>query len=168
MFNHILHRQQTFTYYAEYWNNTVAYNESAGTSLNEDETKLSSFWSTPFTRLCLGMKRPANGVTNWIALKYPASSLRDVIGDGSFRPTNLSVTEWKKLLNNSEIQVKSLYVKFPMQSQWRIVQLRVIPPLCSFGKKKESFINRTRFSNGRQVSGRGVRDKRICSCIYHL
>ena len=113
MFNHILHRQQTFTYYAEYWNNTVAYNESAGTSLNEDETKLSSFWSTPFTRLCLGMKHPANGVTNWIALNYSASSLRDVIGDGTFRPTNLSVTEWKKLLNNSGIQVKSLYVEFP-------------------------------------------------------
>ena len=113
----ILHRQQTFTYYAEYWNNTVAYNESAGTSLNEDETKLSSFWSTPFTRLCLGMKRPANGVTNWIALNYPASSLRDVIGDGTFRPTNLSVTEWKKLLNNSGIQVKSLFVEFPLLSQ---------------------------------------------------
>ena len=117
VFNHILYRQQTFTYDAEYWNDTVAYNESAGTSLNEDETKLSSFWSTPFTRLCLGMKRPANGVTNWIALNYPASSLRDVIGDGTFRPTNLSVTEWKKLLNNSGIQVKSLYVEFPLLSQ---------------------------------------------------
>lgn len=96
--------KQTFTYYAEYWNNTVGYNESAGTSLNEDETKLSSFWSTPFTRLCLGMKHPDNGVTNSIVLNYPASSLRDVIGDGTFRPTNLSVTEWKKLLNNSGIQ----------------------------------------------------------------
>ena len=117
MFNHILHRQQTFTYDAEYWNDTVAYNESAGTSLNEDETKLSSFWSTPFTRLCLGMKHPDNGVTNWIALDYSASSLRDVIGDGTFQPTNLSATEWKTLLNNSEIQVKSLYVKFPMLSQ---------------------------------------------------
>ena len=117
MFNHILYRQQTFTYYAEYWKNTVAYNESAGTSLNEDETKLSSFWSTPFTRLCLGMKHPDNGVTNWIALNYSASSLRDVVGDGTFQPTNLSATEWKTLLNNSEIQVKSLYVKFPMLSQ---------------------------------------------------
>jgi len=44
--------------------------------------------------------------TNWIALNYPGSSLRDVLGNGTFQETNLTVTEWKKLLNNSKIQVK--------------------------------------------------------------
>lgn len=71
----------------------------------DTETKLSSFWSTPFTRLCLGMKY--QNEKNWIALDYVGSSLRDVIGNSTFKETNLTVTEWKKLLNNSEIQVKT-------------------------------------------------------------
>lgn len=99
--------QPTFIYYSEYWSNTIAYNEAAGTTLNDAETKLSSFWSTPFNRLCLGMKYPKNGETNWIALNYNGSSLRDVIGNGIFQKTNVNVTEWKSLLKNSEIQVKS-------------------------------------------------------------
>ncbi|KAL9985310.1 hypothetical protein ACROYT_G007699 [Oculina patagonica] len=94
--------KQTFTYDSEYWNNTVAYNEGAGTNLADTETKLSSFWSTPFTRLCLGMKY--QNEKNWIALDYVGSSLRDVIGNGTFKETNLNVTEWKKLLKNSAIQ----------------------------------------------------------------
>lgn len=94
--------KQTFKHDSEYWNNTVAYSESSGTSLHNTETKLSSFWSTPFTRLCLGMKY--QNETNWIALNYSGSSLREVIGNGTFKETNLTVTEWKKLLNNSTIQ----------------------------------------------------------------
>ena len=43
---------------------------------------------------------------NWIALNYVGSSLRDVIGNGTFKQTNLTIAEWKKLLNNSHIQVK--------------------------------------------------------------
>ncbi len=97
--------KQTFTYDSEYWNNTVAYNEGAGTNMADTETKLSSFWSTPFTRLCLGMKY--QNEKNWIALDYVGSSLRDVIGNGTFKETNLNVTEWKKLLKNSQIQVKT-------------------------------------------------------------
>ena len=44
--------------------------------------------------------------TNWIALNYTGSSLWDVIGNGTFKETNLTVTEWKKLLNDSKIQVR--------------------------------------------------------------
>lgn len=94
--------KQTFKYDSAYWGNTDTYNESAGTSLKEEETKLSSFWSTPFRRLCLGMK-DALGKTSWISLKHNASSLRDVISNGTHRGTNLTVTEWKSLLNNSKI-----------------------------------------------------------------
>ena len=98
--------KQTFVYDSEYWNNTVAYNEGSGTSLHDMETKLSSFWSTPFTRLCLGMKY--QNEANWIALNYVGSSLREVIGNNdTFKETNLNVTEWKKLLKNSQIQVNT-------------------------------------------------------------
>lgn len=53
------------------------------------------------------MKYPKNGQTNWIALNYNGFSLRDVIGNGTSQTTNVNATEWKKLLNNSDIQVKS-------------------------------------------------------------
>ncbi|KAJ7394087.1 hypothetical protein OS493_003763 [Desmophyllum pertusum] len=106
---------QTFTYDAEYWNNTVAYNKDGGTSLNDEETKLSSFWSTPFSRLCLGMKDEL-GETNWITLSYVGSSLRDVIGNGTSKATHLNPTEWTKLLrlavNNSRIQVRCTFQGF--------------------------------------------------------
>lgn len=102
--------KQTFTYNSEYWNNTVAYNEGGGTGLHDTETKPSTFWSTPFTRLCLGMKYQDQ--TNWIALNYTGSSLWDVIGNGTFKETNLTVTEWKKLLNDSKIQDKCTFQGF--------------------------------------------------------
>jgi len=102
--------KQTFKYDSKYWNNTVAYNEGGGTGLHDTETKLSSFWSTPFTQLCLGMKYQDE--TNWITLNYAGSSLRDVIGNGTFKETHLNVTEWKKLLNNSDIQVGCTFQGF--------------------------------------------------------
>lgn len=97
--------KQTFTFSSKYWNNTIAYDEAAGTTLVDAETKLSSFWSTPFNRLCLGMKdlRKADEGTNWIAVNYKGSSLRDIIGNGTFQATNVNSTQWLKLLNNSKI-----------------------------------------------------------------
>ena len=98
--------QQTFGYHSPYWNNTVAYNEGDGTSLAEVETKLSSYWSTPFTRLCLGMKYQQEE-SNWIALSHSGVSVWDAISNGTYTPTNISVSEWKSLLNNSQLGVST-------------------------------------------------------------
>jgi len=94
--------KQTFTYHSPYWNNTIAYNEGGGTSLAEVETKLSSYWTTPFTRLCLGMRY--QNKENWISLNYTAPSLWDVISKGTHTATNVTLMDWKSLLTGSQIQ----------------------------------------------------------------
>ena len=71
--------QKTFKYHSKHWTSDLEYNEKAGTNMKEEETKLSSYWSTPFTRLCLGMRDAAEQDTNWISLEHAATSLSDVI-----------------------------------------------------------------------------------------
>ena len=95
--------QQTITYHSPYWNNTVANNEVGVTSLAEVETKLSSYWTTPFTRLCLGMRY--QNKENWISLNYTASSLWDVISRGKHKATNVTLMDWKSVLTGSQIRV---------------------------------------------------------------
>lgn len=75
--------------------------------MKEEETKLSSYWSTPFTRLCLGMRDAAEQDTNWISLEHAATSLRDVINNGTYTATNLTITKWKSLLKDSKIDVSN-------------------------------------------------------------
>jgi len=96
-------RKKTFKYHSKHWTNDLGYNEKAGTNMKEEETKLSSYWSTPFTRLCLGMRDAAEQDTNWISLEHAATSLRDVIGNGNYTATNLTITKWKSLLTHSQI-----------------------------------------------------------------
>jgi hypothetical protein len=57
------------------WTNKGTYAVEDGLEgLNEKQTKLASYWNTPFNKICLGMK--VNGVTKWIALNYTTNSLR--------------------------------------------------------------------------------------------
>lgn len=95
--------QKTFKYHSKHWTSDLEYNEKAGTNMKEEETKLSSYWSTPFTRLCLGMRDAAEQDTNWISLEHAATSLRDVIDNGNYTATNLTITKWKSLLSHSQI-----------------------------------------------------------------
>ncbi|CAH3185630.1 unnamed protein product, partial [Porites evermanni] len=94
--------KKTFTFDSRYWTDNVTYNVAGGTSLEKVETKLSTYWSTPFTRLCLGMNYK-NEEAKWISLSYSGSSLWHVISNGTYIPTNLTAGEWKKLLDNSKI-----------------------------------------------------------------
>jgi hypothetical protein len=47
---------------------------------DDQETKLATYWNTPFKEICLGMK--VNNSLNFISISYQASSLYDVIADG--------------------------------------------------------------------------------------
>ena len=62
------------------------------------ETKLPSYWATPFTKICLGMKIGVE--TMFYLLDKEASSLFSLIQDGKYRPTNLGLDEWKKLIGS--------------------------------------------------------------------
>jgi hypothetical protein len=70
--------------------------------LTEVETKLASYNSTPFIKICLGMK--VDDITNWIMLDYTGSSLYNVIADESYHATNLGRLQWMSLIKNSALQ----------------------------------------------------------------
>ncbi|XP_028396194.1 uncharacterized skeletal organic matrix protein 5-like [Dendronephthya gigantea] len=92
-----------FNYSSPYWTNKAAYKVEDGLEgLTEKQTKLASYWNTPFNKICLGMK--VNNQTKWIALDYAASSLYNVIGDGSFKKTSVGKKKWKSLIDGSDLQ----------------------------------------------------------------
>ncbi|XP_028414184.1 uncharacterized skeletal organic matrix protein 5-like [Dendronephthya gigantea] len=70
--------------------------------LTEKESKLASYWNTPFTKICLGMTY--NGDRKWMSFKYTGTSLYTVIEDGQFRATGAGRAAWKSLIANSSLQ----------------------------------------------------------------
>ena len=84
----------------------MPFNQSSGKSgFDHDETKMPSFWSTPFTKLCLGMQA-AGQETNWIMItvSYKARSLHSLMSTKTYRKTNVGRGEWKSLLAHSSLQ----------------------------------------------------------------
>jgi len=91
--------QRTFHYDSSYWTDKKAYGIPEGeTGLDQKETKLPTYWNTPFTRICLGMK--TGDETRFILLGQKASSLYSLIQDGKYHPTSLGRDEWKKLIGS--------------------------------------------------------------------
>ena len=70
--------------------------------MTEKQTKLASYWNTPFDKICLGMK--VNGVTKWIVINNQASSLFNVIADGVFKSTSVGKNKWLSLMDGSRLQ----------------------------------------------------------------
>ncbi len=68
----------------------------------EKESKLASFWNTPFTKFCFGMSH--NGDRRWLNLNYNASSLYNVFADGVYKPTYAGRHAWKSLIADSSLQ----------------------------------------------------------------
>ena len=95
--------QATFLYDSALWTNRTAYNVPGGSSLDaSEETKLPTYWETPFSRICLGMT--AEGQTNYLAINYTADSLYSLIADGQYRATTLGRDTWKALISGSSLQ----------------------------------------------------------------
>ena len=74
------------------------------TGLDSEETKLPTYWNTPFTKICLGMKVGSD--TRFILLPKQARSLYSLIADGVYRATSLSRDTWKSLIAGSSLQLK--------------------------------------------------------------
>ena len=66
------------------------------TGFDSQETKLSSYWNTSFSKICLGMK--INSQVNFIQITESASSLHSLIADGQYRPTSLGRNTWFSLI----------------------------------------------------------------------
>ena len=82
----------------------MPFNQSSGKSgFDHDETKMPSFWSTPFSKLCLGMQA-AGQETNWITVFYQASSLHSLMSTNTYHETSVGRRKWKSLLAGSSLQ----------------------------------------------------------------
>ena len=68
------------------------------TGFDTQETKLPSYWNTPFSKICLGMK--IGQQINFIVINKEASSLYSLIADGQYRNTSLGRDTWKTLIGS--------------------------------------------------------------------
>ncbi|CAH3136382.1 unnamed protein product, partial [Pocillopora meandrina] len=96
----------TFWYGSNRWYDRSSFSPQNGdTGLDHLETLLPTYWSTSFTKICLGMK--VNGVTRFLQVDKAAASLYDLIADGEYRPTSLGRDEWKTLIgSDASLQLK--------------------------------------------------------------
>ncbi|XP_048589806.1 uncharacterized skeletal organic matrix protein 5 [Nematostella vectensis] len=94
----------TFLYESSLWTNKLAYNPSAGlTGFDNQETKLPSYWATPFTKICIGFK--VGATLKSMIIPYTATSFYDIIADGNQRGiTPIGKTAWRALIAGSSMQ----------------------------------------------------------------
>ncbi|CAB4031584.1 Hypothetical predicted protein [Paramuricea clavata] len=90
--------KSTFSYNSSYWTNKKTYSLKDGLEgLTDKETKLASYWNTPFNKICLGMK--VNSFpTSWTVIDHQASSLFNLIKDGNFTLTKVGISAWESLV----------------------------------------------------------------------
>ena len=91
--------QNTFHFNSTYWSDTNEYNLPGGeTGFDAQETKLPTYWNTPFSKICLGMK--IGQQIKFIVINKQANSLYSLIADGSYRATSLGRDTWKTLIGS--------------------------------------------------------------------
>ena len=91
--------QPTFHFTSKLWSNKVDFNLPGGKTLFDNhETKLPTYWNTPFSKICLGMK--IGHQAKFIVITKQANSLHSLIADGKYRATSLGRNTWKSLLGS--------------------------------------------------------------------
>jgi len=92
-------RKGTFHYNSPLWTNKNEFNLPGGkTGFDFQETKLLTYWNTPFSKICLGMK--IGHQIKFIVINRHANSLYSLIADGRYRPTSLGRNTWKTLIGS--------------------------------------------------------------------
>ena len=66
--------------------------------MDTHETKLPTYWNTPFDKICLGMK--IGHQFKSVVINHQARSLYSLIADGKYRATSLGRNTWKKLIGS--------------------------------------------------------------------
>ena len=92
--------QKTFHYDSKLWSNMEEFNSPGGeTGFDSQETKLPTYWNTPFSKICLGMKIGQHPV-KFILINNQANSLYSLIADEKYRATSLGRNTWKTLIGS--------------------------------------------------------------------
>ena len=66
--------------------------------MDTHETKLPTYWNTPFNKICLGMKIGQQFKS--VVINHQVRSLYSLIADGKYRATSLGRNTWKKLIGS--------------------------------------------------------------------
>ncbi|XP_078351629.1 uncharacterized protein LOC144636321 isoform X2 [Oculina patagonica] len=91
--------KSTFHYDSNLWSNMATFNPVGGeTVFDTRETKLETYWNTPFTKICLGMNIHGEENANFVVIGKTANSLYSLIADGQHRDTSLGRDTWKTLI----------------------------------------------------------------------
>ncbi|XP_066025895.1 fibulin-2-like [Pocillopora verrucosa] len=91
--------KRTFRYHSHFWNDKETYQDAAGKNgFDLQETKLPTYWKTPFSKICLGMK--IGQQLRFIFINKTAESLYSLIADGKYRATSLGRDTWKKVVGS--------------------------------------------------------------------
>jgi len=89
--------KSTFHYNSPLWTNKNEFNRPGGkTGFDFQETKLPTYWNTPFSKICLGMK--IGHQIKFMVVNRHANSLYSLIADGIYRRTSLGRNTWKTLI----------------------------------------------------------------------
>ena len=117
--------QKTFHYSSGFWSNKNSYNLPGGkTGFDGQETKLPTYWSTPFAKICLGMK--IGHQIKFIVINKKAASLHSLIADGKYRATSLGRNTWKKLIGSqASLQPNCNKEGFNVGRGWKIPGARI-------------------------------------------
>lgn len=93
--------QGTFHYNSGLWSSNETFNVAGGQIVfDTQETKLTTYWDTPFTKICLGMRIHDEENINFLVINQVADSLYSLIADGQYRPTSLGRNTWKKIIGS--------------------------------------------------------------------
>ena len=68
------------------------------TGFDTQETKLPTYWNTPFSKICLGMK--IDQQIKFAVINQTANTLYILIADGQYRAILLGRNTWKKLIGS--------------------------------------------------------------------
>ncbi|KAK3741768.1 hypothetical protein QZH41_011389 [Actinostola sp. cb2023] len=94
----------TFRYTSPHWSNKVEYQPYYGTSsFGRHESKLATYWSTPFNHICVGMRTEYYSI-KFLRIDYKAKSLFNVIADGKYKPFHYGRNKWKRLVQHGSLQ----------------------------------------------------------------
>ena len=91
--------QTTFLHHSHFWKDRNTYQDAAGKNgFDLQETKLPTYWKTPFSKICLGMR--IGQQLSFIVINKTADSFYSLIADGKYRATSLGRDTWKKVVGS--------------------------------------------------------------------
>lgn len=104
MFVFFTNVQDTFKYSSPLWSNRETYQEENGAALlDSEETKLPSYWSVPFTRVCINMRKLDSLNMESLVIDVASTSLYDILADGKYHGTKGGRDIWETILPGSRL-----------------------------------------------------------------